>query len=487
MLDKIKLLASDTLIYGVFTVLGRFLSFLLTPLYTNYLSTSALADIANIYAIIAFMNIIYSFGMETAFFRFYDKNNLEKSRTVFSHSFLSILLISALFSLIFFFNAKAIAPSLTSLDNGAELIRLAAILPFIDALMLIPFGLMRMVRKAKKFAILKFIVILLAFGFNIYFVVVVRIGASGVLIAQIIASSIGVILVSKELIQNLRFKINFRLFWDMLKFGLPTLPANLSAIILQVADRPLLMSMTTVDQVAAYQVSYRLGIPMMIFVTVFEYAWKPFYLNHFEEENSDKLFARILTYFTLIAAGIFLVFSLYIKYIVRMPFIGGRFINPEYWYSLGIIPIILGGYFFNGLFTNFAAGFIITKKTKIIPVAIGLAAAVNLGMNFMLIPVIGFWGAAWATLGAYFTSALLLYILARKIYPLPYEWKRIAVIVASTLIVYFTANYFSQNVELWTAFSIKTAAIIGFFILLKVAGFFNKEEINGIKRLFRRK
>jgi len=166
-----------------------------------------------------------------------------------------------------------------------------------------------------------------------------------------------------------------------------------------------------------------------------------------------------------------------------MPFVGGKFINPNYWEGMGIIPIILGGYFFNGIFNVLSAGFNIEKKTDYLPIAVGVAAIVNIGLNFLLIPIIGYWGAAYATLIAYFISAVLLYYFTKKVYFIKYEFKRLFLIIFLTLVIYYSFTFITQGLELWLSFVLKTAALLIFVILLKLFGFFTSSEISGIKRL----
>lgn len=486
MLAKLKTLASDTAIYGLFTIIGRFLTFLLTPFYSNFLTQNQINDVITIFAILAFLNVIYSIGMESSFFRFYEKDNFKRNKIVFSHSYLTIAIISLSFTLLFFFTANFSSNTFLMSSKDPSIIYLAAAIPFLDALILIPFGLLRMKRKSIRFSLIKFIQIIIVVSLNVYFVMKLDLGTKGVMIAQLIASTLGVILLLPEIFKFFHFKIDFKLLKEMLIFGIPTMPANLSAIILQVADRPILNALAP-DKLVTYGINYRLSIPMMLFVTVFEYAWKPFYLSNHKEKNAKDLYARVLTYFSLVSAAIFIIVSFYIEFIVRLPFVGGKFINPAYWGGMHIIPIILVGYYFNGLYTNFAAGFLITKKTKYLPLAIIIAAIVNLVLNFSLIPIIGYEAAAWATLGSYFTSALILYLISRKIYPIRYEWKRIFTLIIITLIIFLSVNYFSSEFNLLNRFILKTAGIIILLILLKIFGFFTKEEIKSIKNFFTRK
>ena len=487
MIEKIKNLASDTAMYGFFTILGRFLTFLLTPLYTNYLSVTELDNIIYIYSIIAFLNIVYSFGMESAFFRFWDKDKLSRSKHVFTHTYVAIAVVSLTLSAIFFFNAKSFGPAISDLNNAYLLIQIGAFIPLLDALVLIPYALLRMTRRSKRFALTKFGIILLAVFLNFLFVVYLEMGAVGVLLAQLIASATGVIIFLPMINFYLVFGFDPHLFKNLLKFGLPTLPANLAAMVLQVADRIFLKHFeVTSHALATYGVNRRLGIPMMILVTVFEYAWKPFYLSNFNEEGAKKLYARVLTYFSIVAITIFFLTSFYMEFVVRAPFIGGNFINPAYWQGMDIIPIILIAYYFNGLFTNFAAGFLITKNTKYIPLAVGIGAGVNILLNMLLIPEIGYYGSAWAALASYFTSAAVLFILLRKVYPINYEWSRILKLLGLTGIIYFFATYFTAELDLLWTFIIKTSSLLLFIIVLRIFGFFTPTELKGIQDLIRR-
>ncbi|NLO18809.1 MAG: oligosaccharide flippase family protein [Ignavibacteria bacterium] len=482
MRKKIKTLASDTLVYGIFTVVSRFLTFLLTPLYSNYLTLDEVGDVTYIFSIIAFLNIIYNIGLESAFFRFYKKDDLLLSKKAFSNSYLPIVFSSLLFSSIIFINSEAIARSLPLTTNAIQIIKISAFIPFFDAIAVIPYALLRMVRKVKKFSTLRFLQVVVAVTLNVLFVVVFPLGSKGVMLAQIISNALAVFIFIPELRKYLILKIDKTLLKQMFRFGIPTVPASLSSIILQIADRPILIHLTNSVQGAIYSVNYRLGIPMMMFVGIFEYAWKPFYLSNYEEKDAKQLYARIMTYFSLVCAAIFLLTGFYMDFVVRFPFVGGKFINPDYWEGMGIIPIILAAYFFNGLFTILSAGFHIEKRTDYLPLAVGIAAVLNIGLNFLLIPHIGYWGSAYATLIAYFISAVLLYIFAKKVYYIKYELKRLFLIVFLSAALYFIFIFITSGMELWLSFTLRTVALLLFVVLLKAFGFFTSSEILVIKR-----
>ncbi|HRP02117.1 MAG TPA: polysaccharide biosynthesis C-terminal domain-containing protein [Candidatus Kapabacteria bacterium] len=491
MKSKLKSLAGETIIYGLSSILGRFLSFILTPVYTNYLDTNQYDFVIYSFSIVALLNVVYSFGMETAYFRFYNFDNQEQSKKAFSNAYLFINGISLIFTLILVIGSDFFGNLIASkgVQSVGYLFILAILMPFIDALTYIPYGYLRMSRQAKAFAITKFLAILVTVCLNFLFLIPFHMQAEGVFLAQIIGSFCLFLYFLPILKRNLRFNIDSTLIRQMLKFGIPTIPAAISSIILQVADRPILKELTNSDlAITTYQVNYRLGIPMMIFVTVFEYAWKPFYLSNYKDEDSKELYARILTYFTLVSSFIFLFFSFFMVYFVQVPFIGGKLINPKYWEGLNIIPIILVAYFFNGMFTNFSAGFLIEKQTKYLPLAVGLAAIINVVANFILIPMFGYEGAAWSTLIAYMFSAVVLYYYSLKVYPIKYEWGRIAIIIVAVATVFAISKVLLINSVIY-GILFKVALILAYLAILVIFGFFSKEELQSIRNFikFRKK
>jgi O-antigen/teichoic acid export membrane protein len=488
MISKIKQLSRDTAIYGTSIVLGRFLNFLLTPFYTNFLHEKELAFVIYVYSALAFINIAYSFGMETAFFRFYksDKQLVDENlhhKTVFSNAYMSIIFFSIISTLLIFIFSPQITNSFNNshYNVSQSLIILIGFIPLLDALVLIPFAYLRMTHQAVKFSTLRFLAIFINVILNIYFIAYLHKGIEGIILAQIISSSIALLIFSTLIIKNFVFKINFKLVKEMLWFGLPTLPASVSAIILQVADRQI-MEIIAPKYLAVYGVNYRLGIPMMIFVSVFEYAWKPFYLHHYKDEEAKELFSQVFTYFTVISMLLILFWSLFVDVIVKFPFPGGTLINHKYWIGLDIVPIVLWGYYFNGVFTNFNAGFLIQKKTKYLPIAVGVSAIFNVVLNILIIPQYTYVGAAWATFLAYLLEAVLIYWYSRKIYYIKYDWKKIFTILIITSCIILLNVYIKDYFTSWLLLlAIKFLLMLVFIILLFIFGFLNKHNLQFLK------
>ena len=490
---RIKSLASDTMIYGVFTIVGRFLTFLLTPIYSNYLTKSEVGEISNIFAIVAFVNIIYSFGMETSFLRFWKfdskdgsiyENEEQKQIKVFTISWLTIFFVSLISTIILLLTAGLYSSSVIELENSTALLRYAILLPFLDCMLIVPMAMLRMTRNAKRFALSRFLMIICAVALNVIFITVFKWGVYGIFYAQIISSIFGISLLSPFILKYVRFKLDTRILRDMLKFGIPTIPAALSGMILQVVNIPILKLTTNAENVALYSINNRLAIPMMLFVSVFEYAWKPFYLSRYDDEDSNVLFARVFTYFTLASSILFLIIIYFIEFIVAMPFIGGKFINPVYWQGMSIVPLVMLGFYFNGAYNNFASSFHIEKKTQYLPVSIGISAALNIILNFSLIPLLNITGSALATLLSYFVSAVILLFLAKKIRHIKYEWKRVIVIFSVSAVFWYLGELTGMINSITVRFFARVLLLplfIGILALLKV---FTGAEINSIKGLF---
>ncbi|MBI2793917.1 MAG: oligosaccharide flippase family protein [Ignavibacteria bacterium] len=485
--SKIRSLATDTVVYGVSTVLGRFLTFFLTPLYSNFLSASEIGDVAAIYAMIAFIGIVYSLGLEPAFMRFWKKDDEENNSSVFRTAFLGVAVLSLVPTACIMLFAQVISTSavLQLEGTGASIVQIAALIPFFDALVLIPFLKLRIQRKPGQFAVMRLLSIVVNVVLNGLFLIGFGMHTEGVVLAGAVSSAVTFLIFIPSVRAVFSAQGGFiALIKPMLKYGLPTVPASLSSIIVQVADRPVLLMLTSSATVGMYQTNFRLALPLMMFVTVFEYAWKPFYLTHRDDADAKETFARVLTLFTVACGVIFLATSFFMPYVVRLPFVGGRFINPNFWPGLHIIPIIMLAYFFNGVFINVAAGLHISMKTIWLPVATGAAALLNIAATFLLVPRIDYVGAAWAKVVAYIGSVLVLFYFAQRIYPIKYNFKHVGIAVVTCGLLYLLVGILPKPST--PHFIASTLAIAVYGVLLAAAGVIGKSTINTLTGLLRR-
>jgi len=438
--DKLKELSKDTAIYGISTILGRFLNFLLVPFYTNVFIPQEYGIVSNVYAYVALLNVFYLYGMDSAFMKYAaDKQDLPEKQ-VFSTPFISVFISAFFFSVIILILRAPVSQLMGIPEGFSYIIYFISAILFVDALSAIPFIKLRLERKAKKFALFKFLNIFINVLLNIILVVFLKFGVEAVFIGNLAASLFSLMLLFPEIKKYLKIEINRDIYSKLLKFGLPYLPAGFSSIIIQVIDRPILERLTDLHTVGIYQANHKLGIFMMLFVNMFQFAWQPFFLQNAKEENARDIFSKVLTYFVLIASVILVFLSLFISDFVKISIFGRTIIGPAYWGGLFIVPAVLLGYLFNGVYFVFTAGIFIKEKTIYIPFITAAGAAVNIAANLLLIQFIGIMGSAIAALLSYFVMALSLYFVTQHFYKINYELIKIGKIFLFISLV--TAAYF---------------------------------------------
>ncbi|MFI5251794.1 MAG: oligosaccharide flippase family protein [Bacteroidota bacterium] len=483
MFDKIKRLGTDTAIYGISTIIGRSLNFLLVPFYTNVLDPGKYGLVAYVYSIIAFITVIYNYGLESAYFKYSSSLEEGNPKQNFSTPFVALVFTTIIFTIFIVLFTGPIEGLLNLSSNFTMPIYLTAGMLAFDTLSLVPFASLRMERKAKTFALIKFINIFITVVLNIVLLVVFGMGVTGIFISGFIASVFTFLLLVPTVWKHFTISFNKHLLYSLLKFGLPFIPSGLAAQAIQVIDRPILRSLTDDATVGIYQANYRLGIFMMLVVQMFDYAWRPFYFSMEKDPDARSIFARVLTYFVLVMSTLFIIVSLFINDLVKVRIFGHSFIHPDYWSGLNIIPIVLLGYMFLGVSNNLSAGIFIKKKTHLMPVVTITGAAVNIIANYLLIPVMGITGAALATFLAYFVMAIILYQMSKRIYPIPYELGRLAKIALATAAIMLVYYYVPFTIN---PLIIKCCLTIAFLILMYLLKFFSENEINLILNLFRK-
>lgn len=480
MFQQIKRLVSDTAIYGVSTIIGRLLNFLLVPLYTHILVPSEYGIVATVYSFIAFYTIAYSYGMESAYFRFAGMKEIGDEKENFSTPFISYLFTSIVLSLALIVFAEP-ATVLFQLDRSMSMIcyYVAGIL-FFDTLALLPFAALRLHRNAKLFSAIKIINIMLNLGLSIVLLVQWRWGIEGILISNLAASAVTFLLLIPTTVKYFRFSFRQDLYKEMLKFALPLIPVALSGMALQIADRPILKMLVDDRSVGLYQANYRLGIFMAVITATFEYAWRPFFLSHAKDPNAKQMFSRIMTYYLFVTLTVFLFLTFFLDAFIKHRFYGVTIIAPEYWEGLNVVPYVLLGYIFSGIGTNLNAGIQIEKKTMyLLPTSMSGSIS-NIAMNFLLIPIFGIMGAAYATTIGYGMVALTLYFVAQHFYYIEYEFVRIAKLAGSVAAAVIAASYLGEEL------SVRAVLFLAWFASLFLLGFFSRGELERVLRLFRK-
>jgi O-antigen/teichoic acid export membrane protein len=503
-LAQLKSLTKETLIYGFSTVVGRFLNFILVPFYVNVLATTAEYGIAtSLYVYLGFLNVIYPLGLEAAYFRYASKGEHEErtdteERKLFSTPYLFILAVAAILTLVIWFAAPSLLYPIFS-DKKTDLapmagtlttiLRYGAVILLLDALTILPFAALRLQHKAKLFASIRLANILITLILNFVFILKMDMGVKGIFLANLVASASVLALLLPTITKRFTPGIDRELLRKFLPFGITNVPAYLASMIVQVVDRPIVQAMLGLGILGVYQANYRMGVAMMVLVGLFEYAWRPFFLRQAKtnDARARQLFAKVLTYFLLATSFAFLFFSFYMPHIVSTPIFGRTLLRGDYLSGLHIIPIILGAYVFQGMYTNFLAGIYIKERNKILPLVTGAGALVNVLVNLALVPYFGITGAALATLAAYIVMAGYIYYESNKVYPVPYEWKRIGLLFSVIIVVFAIDRLIVAPLELSRGmyFLIENLLLIATAVILIVSGFFEKRELDMIKGILR--
>ncbi len=487
MLRDLKRLGSETAIYGTSTIVGRFLNFLLVPFYTNVLQPGDYGIVTYVYSLIAFVNVLYAYGMESAFFKYASTGELGSKRETFSTAWLSLLGTTVVFSIVLFFLTSPLGDLLNIPAQHSSILLFSTGMLAFDTLAIIPFAHLRMEHRAKQFALLKVINIALNVGMNVVLLVGFHGGLEGIFISGCTASVVTFLLLLPTVARMLRGGVKGTLLGALLRFGLPSIPAGLASMAVQVIDRPILRALTDDATVGIYQANYRLGIFMMLVVQMYDYAWRPFYFAVAQEKNAKELFARVLTYFLFLMAVAVLILTFFVGDLAKLSLFGRHLIHPSYWSGLPLVPIVLFGYLFLGIYTNVSAGIYIEKKTGTLPFITLLAAAVNVGANYLLIPSMGMIGAAWATFLAYAAMAAAGFVAAQRVYPIRYEWGRLGKIAAATAVAvaaYYVLGFGREGSLL--SYTVKGGYLVLFLLLLAGMKFFRAGEVAYLKNAFAR-
>ncbi|MFA6234357.1 MAG: polysaccharide biosynthesis C-terminal domain-containing protein [Bacteroidota bacterium] len=484
--EQLKRLTSDSAFYGISNVVGRFITFLLVPFYTHTLPTAEYGVVIVVYSYVAFLNAVFTFGLEPAYMRFVADSDTQKRDAIFSASHWFIAIVSAIFAVGIIGLRGQVQGILAFHDALGAVVPLAVAMVALDAFNVIPFAALRMERRPRFFASIKLVSIIINVGLNVLFIGILRWPVATVFLSGVIASLSSTLLLVPTILSHGRNGIERPLLREMLAYGLPTLPGAISIMLIEIIDKPIMQRLTNLETVGIYGANYKLGIFMMLVVTMFRYAWQPFYLQLASNDEAKRLFARVLTYFVLVGAAIVLTLSLFIGDIVRIPLPGGRTLIPsQYWSGLGIVPIILFSYLWAGIGQILNAGIYIQRRTMHVLYATVFGAAVNIACNFLLIPIWGLYGGAFATFAAYFCIAVFYAVAGSRIYPIRYETGRLLRITlaftASVLIWYFVPVPAALPGIVW-----QLLLLLLFSLSLWFSGFFLPQETAEIRLLLKR-
>jgi O-antigen/teichoic acid export membrane protein len=481
MLKSLKRLTKHSAVYGIGHILTRALGFLLVPLYTNYLDPDAFGVAAIVFSYLAVLTILYTYGIDAAFLRFYiPSEKAGEQRRLFSTAYFTVAVSSLLFSAVGYQFAGAIARVMLDDPGSQPLLQMSAGILFFDALSVLPFLVLRAKERSVPFVSLKLANIVVNLGLNLYFIVGKGMGVEGIFLANLISSGFTFLSTLPIVARTLGLVYSVEDIKTFLRFGLPYIPATLAVVIMDVIDRFILKAIRGDAEVGIYHAGYKLGMFMALIVAAFRFAWHPFFLSTAKDPQAKAIFARVLTYFMLVCSVVYLGITLFIDDLVRIRIGEGFLFGEKYWAGTAVVPIVMLAYMLYGAYLNFLVGVYLEKKTKYLPFITGLAALINVAGNFALIPVFGMFGAAWTTVVSYLSMAIALYLVSQRLYPVSYEFGRL-------LKLALVLGAFAVASRVWP---VPFWGKIGLFLLYPVAlwasGFFDARELEQMKKILHR-
>lgn len=492
MASGIKKLAGQTVIYGFGTIFPRFLNYLLTPILTRAFLPEEYGINSELFAYISFLNIIFTYGMETTFFNFNSK--LENKQEVYSTALISLICSSVVLSLLLFLFSSVIAGALST-PNAVypiKFITWSILIIAVDAIAAIPFAKLRAENKAIKFSLLKLFNVIINFGLTVFFVVYCKkaydsqaqnffssmydpqIGIGYVFLATLIANVLTVLLLSKEIF-SIQLNLNTELLKEMLRYTWPLIILGLAGMVNETLDRIILKKLM-IDKSEAqiaqgiYGACYKIAILMTIFIQAFRFAAEPFFFGKSKEKDSKKSYALIMKYFIIFCLFLFLgtILNLdWIKYLVDEP----------YWSGLKVVPILLLANLCLGIVYNLSIWYKLSSQTKFGAIIAISGAVITIVINVIFVPKFSYMACAWATLAAYGGMMILSYILGQKHFPIKYNIRAISVYTILALGFYALSFTYSSMDSFVGRVSLNNLLVILFaFIVYKL-------EVGTIKKL----
>jgi O-antigen/teichoic acid export membrane protein len=485
-MSLIKKLAGETALYGLSSVVGRLLSMMLVPFYTRVLeTTNEYGAVIDLYATSAFIMVLFSYRMESAFFRF--GTPAEDREKAFSTGMLSMLGTTALIAGALLVFAQPIADAL-KYPQHPEYIRWFALMLAFDCLAELPFARLRLEQRPRRFVAIKLTNIAIYIGMNLFWLIFCPwaakngmgwvhavwspgLGVGYIFLSNLLASMVTLLLLSPQ-IRMIRWAFDRELWKKMVGYAAPLIIVSLAGIVDEMFSRSMLKyllpgtAQENLGQVGIFGANYKLAALITLFTQAYRYAAEPFFFRHAQEKDALRTQAEVTKWFTISSAagmlGILLFLDL-VKY----------FIGPEYWGGLHVVPVLLAANLLLGVYYNFSIWYRLKDRTGLGAWISIAGAVITIGLNLVLIPIYGYTGAAWVTLICYAFMSAATWYTGQKHYPVPYQMGKMAAYVALVLVLWTISIVLSPmlnnwSILLWALRVLLFAVFVGVVYLLEI-------------------
>lgn len=458
-MSGIKKLAGQTLWYGASSIASRFLNYLLTPYLTATLTGAAYGEMTLVYALIPFLNIIFTYGLETAYFRFSKSREAEKD--VFNTAMVSLIISTSVFTVILLLFNEQLA-ALVGISEHPEYFTWSAFIIAFDTLAALAFAKLRHEGRPVKFATVRIAGILVNIGLTIFFLSICPrlaaadpngfigtfynpdIGVGYVIIANLIQSILTLLFLYRELF-SFRWRFNTSLWKEIMLYSSPLILAGLAGMINETFDRimlnwwaPASSRNEVLQEVGTYGACYKLSLLITLSIQAFRMAAEPFFFSAAQGQQPQRIYARVMKFFVITLCFMFLFVALFLD-------IWKHFIqNEDFWEGLGIVPILLLANMFLGIYYNLSIWYKLGNRTMAGAWITLIGAALTLGINYAFIPSFGYWACAWATFFCYGTMMVISYFWGQKVYRVPYPWKKLLAYIVICVLLYGAYELFAR-------------------------------------------
>ena len=463
-MGKLQTIAKDTAIYGLSSIIGRFLNYLLVPLYTAQLSAASggYGVITNMYAYVALILVILTFGMETTYFRFTNKTHTD-SQVVYSTTLISVGAVSALFAALVIIFITPISQVMGYGDHP-EWVWVMAVTVAIDAFLCIPFAHLRQQKKAIKFASLKLLNIVVSILLNvIYFAWMDGKDVGYAFYINLICTAMLAVCLITEY-TGFRWKMDTKLLRTMLSYSWPILILGVAGILNQTADKMLFPYIyegdDMLEQLGIYGACSKIAMIMAMITQAFRFAYEPIVFSGVKDKGQHEMYEQAMKYFIIFTLLAFLLVVGYIdilKYIVR---------NSDYWVGLKVVPIVMAAEIMMGIYFNLSFWYKIIDKTIWGAWFSGIGCVVLLAVNFIFVPKYGYMACAWGGFAGYGVAMITSYIVGQKYYPLNYPLKDITLYTILAAIAFVAMTLLHEKLSMWLSIAINTLLILAFIALI---------------------
>jgi len=462
-LGSVKKLAGQTIWYGVPTIASRFLGYILTIFLFRWYKPETTAAITQVYAAIPFLNILFTYGLETSYFRF--AQTKDKTQ-LFNTLNISLIASTLLFSVVLLFNTGTLANALDMPDKP-EYFRWMVYILFLDTLSTLPFAKLRQEGRPRKFALIKVMNVLITVALVFYWLKICPgiyksnpnsiflVGYNPAtdigyyIIANVIASGVTLLLLWKEW-QGFSFKFNGRLWLEVLKYSYPLIIVGLGGMINELLSRLVYTKVLDLPkeeelrQLGIFGANYKVAVLITMFIQVFKMAAEPFFFNQSLDKNAPRTYARVTKFFVIACTIMWLGIVLNLDWIAKIAY-GSHY--KEYVEGAHIIPILAMGSVFLGIYYNLSVWYKLTNRTWTGAWITISGAAITLVLNIWWIPLFGYSGSAWATFICYAFMMVISYVLGQRHYRIPYAWKKLVTYLVITVLIFFFHRWLSGLVK----------------------------------------